>query len=85
MIEGNIVGTGTTASTQISGSFDLSLTGFGVATVVLERSIDGGVTWGTVESFTADAQKTGLVSGGSIFRMNCTAYTSGTIRYRVSR
>ena len=85
MIEGNITATGITATTQLSGIFDLSLTGFGAATVDLERSTDGGATWGLVESFTSDAQKTGETSGGSHFRMNCTSYTSGTIRYRVSK
>ena len=85
MIEGNITGTGTTSSTQLSGKFDLSLTGFGTATVTLERSIDGGVTYGTVESFTADSQQVGESAGGAHFRLNCTAYTSGTIRYRLSR
>jgi len=85
MIEGNITGTGATSNTQLAGKFNLSLTGFGTATVDLERSIDGGKTWGAVESFTADAQRTGESAGSAHYRLNCTAYTSGTIVYRLSR
>lgn len=84
MIQGDITGTGITAATQITGEFNLSLTGFGTATIVLERSIDGGVNWGVIESFTTDAQKIGEGAGGTHYRLNCTAYTSGTIRYRIS-
>lgn len=85
LLSGTITGTGTTANTQMWGKFNLSLTGFGAATVSLERSIDGGVNWGTVESFTADAEKIGECADSAKFRLNCTAYTSGTISYRLSK
>lgn len=84
-IEGTITGTGTTSITQLSGLFNLSLTGFGTATVALERSTNGGIDWGVVESFTADAEKTGENAGTCKYRLNCTAYTSGTIKYRLSQ
>jgi hypothetical protein len=84
-IEGTITGTGTTSATTLSGIFNLSLTGFGTATVVLQRSTDGGITWGAVESFTADAEKTGESAGSCKYRLNCSAYTSGTIKYKLSQ
>lgn len=84
-IEGNITGTGTTPVTVLGGNFNLSLTGFGTATVALERSTNGGVTWGVIESFTADTEKSGFSAGSPKYRLNCTAYTSGTIKYRLSQ
>tara|TARA_R110000744_G_scaffold376563_1_gene490893 strand:+ start:76 stop:333 length:258 start_codon:yes stop_codon:yes gene_type:complete len=76
---GTITGTGAENSITLGGEFSLSLRDFGSATVVLERSL-GGNAWGVVETFTADAEKVGD-SNGDLFRLNCTAYTSGTIAY----
>ncbi len=83
-LEGTITATGTTATLEIAGTFNLSLSGFGSANVDLERSING-TDWGIVESFTADAEKTGECAGACLFRFNCTSYTSGTIKYVVSK
>tara|TARA_R110000822_G_scaffold104571_2_gene231601 strand:+ start:48 stop:305 length:258 start_codon:yes stop_codon:yes gene_type:complete len=76
---GTIAATGAKDSITLGGEFSLSLRDFGTATVVLERSL-GGNAWGVVESFTADTEKVGD-SNGDLFRLNCTAYTSGTIAY----
>ena len=84
-LSGTITGTGATGKTTLGGLFNLSLSGFGTATVDLERSTDGGVTWGAVKSYTSDAEETGESSGSPQYRLNCTAYTSGTIVYRLSQ
>jgi hypothetical protein len=77
---GTITETGAKASITLGGDFSLSLRDFGSATVALERSLDGGLNWGVVESFTADTEKVGD-SNGDLYRLNCTAYSSGTIAY----
>ncbi len=80
---GTISGTGTTSSVTLGSKFNLSLSGFGTATIALERSFDGS-TWGVIEAFTADAERTGHSHESAQYRLNCSAYTSGTISYRLS-
>jgi hypothetical protein len=64
-------------------------------TVRLERSLDGGVTWWVAGVGGAGAQSvwnTGTdvsvqafeTERGVAYRLNCTAYTSGTIDWRIS-
>lgn len=77
---GTITGTGAKPEISLGLAFSLSLRDFGSATVALERSLDGD-NWGVVEAFTADAEKIGEGSRLSRYRLNCTAYTSGTIAY----
>jgi hypothetical protein len=78
-----------------SGSFNIALTGTGVASIQLERSFDNGVTWcgiyaaGTqlkVWSYAGTNLSEGYqeVEGGVLYRLNCTSYTSGTVAYRLS-
>jgi hypothetical protein len=66
----------------LSESFNLSLdftTGSGVGTVVLQRSFDKGVSWKTTDSFTSDKESNGEAKANLLWRLNCTAYTSGSI------
>lgn len=79
-----------------TGQFNIFLSGTAVATVALERSSDNGTTWfgifaagiqlytwtytGTNISETAEEPEAGVR-----YRLNCTAYTSGTVTYRVSQ
>ena len=84
VLTGSITETGATSSTDCGQRFNLSLSGFGSATVDLERSFDGGSTWQALESFTADSEKVGTSHEGASYRLNCTSYTSGTIVYRIS-
>lgn len=75
--------------------FNVSLWGTFSATVQLERSFDGGTTWlqltsnGTqVEKFTGSTVISESVTeneAGVQYRLNCTAYTSGTVNYRLSQ
>lgn len=70
------------------GLFNISVeftTGSGVGTVALQRSFDGGTTWRTVEQYTSDTEKVGEAPENIQYRLNCTAYTSGTIEGRISQ
>ena len=64
---------------EFNRSYDFT-TGSGVGTIALERSFDDGVTFETVESDTADKKDIGTAVGNLVWRANCTAYTSGTIK-----
>lgn len=74
--------------------FNVSVWGTFVGTVELERSFDAGSTWldcsrdsaGTTASFTAPfSVVVEEPEVGVIYRLNCSAYTSGTINYRISQ
>lgn len=85
-ITGSFTSTGQSLNESFVGKFNVSLSGFGTATVALQRSFDSGVTWKTVQEYTSDAENIAEEPEGSIqYRLNCTSYTSGTIVYRVSR
>ena len=81
--------TSATAGNSVSANGDFNLhvdftNGSGVGTVALQRSYDGS-TWYNIESYTADTFK--IVEnpeGGVKHRLNCTAYTSGSIFGRIS-
>ena len=73
--------------------FDGPITGTFVATLQLERSFDGGTTYaplsgstiGTTATFTAPTTFVGNeTERGVLYRVNCTAYTSGTANVRIS-
>jgi hypothetical protein len=78
---------------EFFGQLNFSLWGTFVATVSIERSFDGGATylpvtneygvaysWSAPMSIVVDEPESGV-----LYRLNCTAYTSGTINYRVSQ
>ena len=65
-------------------AFNVSVSGFGSASVELERSFDDGATWVTAKTFVADYEGVGFEpEAGVQYRYHCTAYTSGTIAYRL--
>lgn len=75
-----------------SAPFNVSLWGTFVATVQLERSFDGGTTWlpltalGSSLAFTAPCSEVfEETEEGVAYRLNCTAFTSGTVNYRLSQ
>lgn len=92
-VTGTFAATGQSASLSAHGSFNMLLAFAGaVATIVLERSFDGGVTWNPVsaDNTGSDAAYADDVNAavtepgfGVLYRWNCTAYTSGTITYRL--
>lgn len=85
-VTGSFTATGQSSQIGLRGNFNISLSGFGTATVALQRSFDDGSSWKTVEEFTADAEQYGFEpEAGVVYRFNCSAYTSGTIAYRLSK
>lgn len=81
MPRGVLSGVGqTSVQVNVSGLVTMSLSGTWVATVVLERSMDRGSTFSTVETFVAnhEAHIRGL---GEIFRFRVTEFTSGVVSY----
>lgn len=102
VVAGAFTGTGQSASFTCWGPFNLVIYGLAGpngnwnATVRLERSFDGGVTWvvcgigggGQQAQWNTPNQDVSVVAAepekGVLYRLNCTAYTSGTINYRMS-
>lgn len=76
------------------GQFNISTSGTYVATVRIERSFDKGANWficsedaaGTNADYTAPFSVTAQESeAGTLYRLNCTAFTSGTLTYRIGK
>jgi hypothetical protein len=92
---GAFTATGGGAAVPIArhGDLNLSLWGTFAATVTLERSYDGGSTWlpltyldGVALSWTAPMSTAFSVEDpGASYRFNCTAFTSGTVNWRISQ
>jgi hypothetical protein len=85
-------GGGTPVPIVRRGDLNISLSGTFVATVTLERSYDGS-TWlpmtyldGPALSWTAPMSTAFSVGDpGASYRFNCTAFTSGTVNWRISQ
>lgn len=97
-VSGSFTGTGTSTGIGFLGKANVSLGGTSpVGTVKLERSFDGGTTYidvsqdaaGTPASYALNSTEVSFVveeiERGALWRFNCTAYTSGTITYRLSQ
>jgi len=85
--------TGQTNLGVMLGYYNLFLYGTFTATAQLERSFDGGTTWiavsldtsGDPASYSGPVSLTGFEpEKGVYYRINCTAYTSGTLNVRLS-
>ena len=65
---------------QANDEFDVSIAGTFVATVVVQRSFDGGSTWKDIESFAAPVERVGRLGSGCHVRVGVKTggYTSGT-------
>ena len=97
--QGQNVVTGTLGSVSVGssrrceGTFSFAVWGTFVGTVILVRSFDAGTTWipvstpNTAVTFAAPGTIDMPASGeiGVLYAASCTAYTSGTISYRLSR
>lgn len=75
------------------GMFNFVLTGTFVATVILEKSFDLGATWvplsvdnvGTPNAYTAPlAILVNEPESVPVYRLRCSAWTSGQVNYRLS-
>lgn len=92
---GSFTGTGNGTAVALSpGGANLAIWGTFVGTVVAEKSFDSGSTWiaasypaiSTAISLTAPAAITvEEPERGVQWRVRCSAYTSGTINYRISQ
>jgi hypothetical protein len=94
LISGSFTATGASDSIAVAGRFNVNLSGFGSATVKIERSFDNGSSWhvasrdaaGNEAAYTANAS---LVAeepeAGVLYRVNCTSFSSGPIDYRISQ
>lgn len=84
-ISGTFTATGSSAECHILRYFNVSLNyGGGAATIDLERSFDDGDTWEVRQTFTENASTAILEpEKGVKYRLTCSAYTSGTIAYRI--
>lgn len=87
------VGPDGTNSLQLLGNFNVAVWGTFVGTAQVQCSFDGGTTWipvvnkrtGSNITFTAPgALQEDEVEPGVLYRVACTAWTSGTISYRIS-
>lgn len=95
VVSGTFTSTGTSPAftPRPQYMFNVSLWGTFVGTVSLERSFDLGTTWlpltangVSIESFTAPCSEQLQEDELKVqYRFNCTAYTSGTINYRLSQ
>lgn len=70
----------------MNGYFNVSISGTFVATVVVQRSVDG-VTWLDVNSFTAPFEGVIFEPEGLRYRVGVQtgAYTSGTVNVRLGK
>lgn len=93
VVTGTFTGTGNGTASAFLGTFNLELSGTWVGSVQLERSFDGGTTYvavgkdtsGTAAAYTSNVSIV-VIEGepGTLYRVRCTAFTSGTIAYRLS-
>ena len=94
VVTGTLGGTGGgTALRALPGApVSVTLSGAWAGTVVIERSYDGGTTFVAISmpaplSYTANVSidvQNASQEIGVLYRVNCTAYTSGTVAYRLS-
>jgi hypothetical protein len=79
--EGSFTASGQSTAVPAEGIMTLSISGFGSATIELQRSYDDGSTWKVVDSFTANVEKNVEIVGANfLWRLDCT-WSSGTILY----
>jgi hypothetical protein len=69
-----------------AAQFNISVQGTFVATYQIVRSIDGGITWGSITSlgtpysFTGPLNETfSEIQNGALYAISVTSYTSGTL------
>lgn len=78
VVNGTFTATGQSA-TVTGTAVDVSISGAATATTAIQRRV--GANWVTIESVTGDAERVVENATGLELRLNCTAYTSGTVTY----
>jgi len=93
VVSGTFAGTGNSTTAQFIGQFNVSLWGTFTATVIIERSFDGGVTFlplptdtiGTQNAYTAPVTLTvNEPEPGAIYRLRCSSFGAGPVNYRMA-
>lgn len=86
LLSGNLTAVGASASTVAYGYFNASVSGTFVGTVQLQRKLPGQASFNTVTTYTTPTEAQDQeIEDGTEYRFNCSAYTSGTITYRLSQ
>lgn len=93
VVSGSFAATGQSGNRMMLGYFNLSIWGTFSGSVQLERTFDAGSNWlpvaedptGTKAAYTTPVSvEVYEPEAGVFYRLNCTAYVSGTINYRIS-
>lgn len=93
LVAGSFTGTGNSPDLLVEGGINIDIRGTFVATVKVRRSFDGGTTWAYLsdQDGYADRTYTGPASfwiweheTGVLYDLECSAFTSGTVTYRLS-
>lgn len=72
------------AHNQIDGDIAFTILGTFVATIDLQISLDGGVSWESfATTYTAPGADSKPFTFGVLFRLYCSAYTSGTANVKI--
>lgn len=81
-VEKKINATGASSSIKVLGKWEFTTYGTWKATIVIERSDNGGSTWEQIRSYNSDGDRNVSSSGDEerevLLRINVTAYTSNT-------
>ena len=95
-LAGTFSGTGQSADVVVQGLATVLLYG-GAGTLAIQKSYDGGRTWRTISKdidgnaapYALNASEIVVMleepEAGVRYRITCTAHTSGTLGYRISR
>ncbi len=93
ILSGTFTATGQSSAIAFYGPFSVALWGTFAGTVQVQKSFDGGTTWipygaddtGAIPVVSAPVSFRAVESElGVNYRLACTAFTSGTINYRLS-
>ena len=82
-VTASLTADGSTASLQVTGNFNLSLSGTWDATVTVQRSWNK-TDWFDVDTFTSNYQGVGYDAEEVYYRATVSGYSSGTVAIRIS-
>jgi hypothetical protein len=91
IVQGSFTGTGSSATLSNKATLEsdkkmtFSLSNTFAGTVDIERSYDAGASWNVVKSYTAIIEENlDTPTDHFIYRVTCSAYTSGTMDYALA-